>query len=265
VRAFAIIFTTGPSISLMLTPLLAGALVSGWGLRAPFVASACFSLVSVLFLLRLQPVPAPPDEPPDGAAGRGGYGGLLRVPGLPRLLVLQFLTFFALGMGTALLSLYLHDVKGYSEAAIPPLTSLTALGSISFATAVARSQRLAGAPVRAVAIAVAFAGVSYLLFLRAEWLPLALLGLTLRGGFFAAWPLYSAVLGEATPERLRPHVFAMGEILAGSGFVLAPVFAGRFYAIRPELPLLLAVAMIVPIVVALATTDTSGQGSGARG
>lgn len=250
VRAFAIIFTTGPSVSLLVTPLLSGALVATLGLRAPFVTAATFSLISIALMARLHTIPPSDDE---GDAREGGYRGLLRVPGLRLLLGLQFLTFFAIGMGTSLLSIFLHEAKGYSEAVIPPMTALTAVGSIVFSTVVARSLRLSGAPLRAVAITIGITACAFLLFLRAELLPFVLVAMTLRGGFFAAWPLYSAALGEATPDRLRPHVFAMGEILAGTGFVLAPVAAGPLYEIRPELPLLLAAAMIAPLVVIIGT------------
>lgn len=248
VRAFAIIFTTGPSVSLLITPLLSGALVATLGLRAPFVTAATFSLISIMLMSRLRAIP-PLDD--DDDPREDGYRGLLRVPGLPILLILQFLTFFAIGMGTSLLSIFLHEAEGYSEAAIPPMTALTAVGSIAFSTTVARSARLSGAPLRAVAITVGVTACSFLLFLRAETLLVVLIAMTLRGGFFAAWPLYAASLGEATPERLRPHVFAMSEILAGTGFVLAPVAAGPLYEIRPELPLILAAAMIAPLVVAI--------------
>jgi len=249
VRAFAIIFTTGPSVSLLITPLLSGALVATLGLRAPFVAAATFSLLSIVIMSRLQTVP-----PPDDDGGKdGGYRGLLRVPGLRLLLVLQFMTFFAIGMGTSLLSIFLHEAKGYSEAAIPPMTALTAVGSIAFSTIVARSARLTGAPLRAVAITIGTTACAFLLFLQAEMLPFVLIAMTLRGGFFAAWPLYSAALGEATPDRLRPHVFAMGEILAGTGFVVAPVLAGPLYEVRAELPLLLAAGMILPLAVVIGT------------
>jgi MFS transporter, DHA1 family, multidrug resistance protein len=249
VRAFAIIFTIGPSVSLLVTPLLSGALVATFGLRAPFVTAATFSLISIVLMSRLRTVP--PDD--DGGGRDGGYRGLLRVPGLPLLLVLQFLTFFAIGIGTSLLSIFLHEAKGYSEAVIPPMTALTAVGSIIFSTIVARTARLQGAPLRAVAITIGITGCSFLLFLRADLLLFVLIAMTLRGGFFAAWPLYSAALGEATPDRLRPHVFAMGEILAGTGFVVAPVLAGPLYEIQPELPLLLAAGMIAPLAVIIGT------------
>lgn len=248
VRAFAIILTTGPSVSLMVTPLLSGLLVELWGLRAPFVAAGIFSAISVYCFSKLHPVePQVADTEP-----HGGYGGLLRVPGLPLLLVLQFLTFFALGMGTSLLSIFLHEQKGLSESVIPPLTSATAVGSIICSIIVARSRRLTSAPLKAVAGATGLAAAAYLLFLGANAIPLIVVAMTLRGGFFTAWPLFSAVLGEATPERLRPHVFALGEILAGTGFVIAPVFAGQLYDIRPELPLMVAVAMLLPLVFVLA-------------
>jgi DHA1 family quinolone resistance protein-like MFS transporter len=250
VRAFAIIFTTGPSASLLVTPLLSGALVATLGLRAPFVTAAIFSLISIALMARLRTV-SPPDD--DGDSSDGGYRGLLRVSGLPLLLGVQLLTFFGIGIGTSLISIYLHEAKGYGEAVIPPMTALTAIGSITFATIVARSNRLSGAPLRAVAIMVGVTACSFLLFLRAELLPFALLAMTLRGGFFSAWPLYSAALGEMTPERLRPHIFAMCEILAGTGFVLAPVVAGPLYEVRPELPLLLAAAMVIPLAILIGT------------
>jgi MFS family permease len=248
VRAFAIILTMGPSVSLMITPVLSGGLVSLWGLRSPFVASACFSAVSVVFLSRLRPV-VPPDL--DEHSAHDSYLGVLRYGRVRQLLGLQLATFFALGMGTSLLSNYLHDRAGYAESTVATLTAATAVGSIVFSMLITRSARLSHQPLRAVALTAASAACGYLLFLRADLLPLVLLGLTLRGGFFAAWPLYAAVLGEATPERQRPHVFALGEILAGSGFVAAPVFAGQLYAIRPELPFYVAVAMLVPLVVTL--------------
>jgi MFS family permease len=256
VRAFAIIFTTGPSVSLLVTPLLSGALVATFGLRAPFVAAATFSLISIAIMSRLQTVPPVDDGGGDMA---GGYRGLLKVPGLRLLLTLQFLTFFAIGMGTSLLSIFLHEAKGYSEAAIPPMTALTAVGSIIFSTIVARSTRLSGAPLRAVALTIGTTAFAFLLFLQAEHLPIVLVAMTLRGGFFAAWPLYSAALGEATPDRLRPHVFAMGEILAGTGFVIAPVIAGPLYEVRPELPLLLAAAMILPLAVVIWARGTRDE------
>lgn len=258
VRAFAIIFTIGPSVSLLVTPLLSGALVATFGLRAPFVTAATFSLISIALMSRLRTVPPPED---DGGGRDGGYRGLLRVPGLRLLLVLQFLTFFAIGMGTSLLSIFLHEARGYSEAVIPPMTALTAVGSIVFSTIVARSARLHGAPLGAVAITIGITGCSFLLFLRADLLPFVLVAMTLRGGFFAAWPLYSAALGEKTPDRLRPHVFAMGEILAGTGFVVAPVIAGPLYELQPELPLLLAAGMILPLAVIIGTRGSSTAGT----
>lgn len=250
VRAFAIVFTIGPSIALLATPLISGALVATLGLRAPFVTAALFSLISIMLMSRLRTAPTSQDE---GDASGDGYRALLRVPGIRLLLGLQFLTFFAIGLGTSLLSIFLHEAKGYSEAIIPPLTALTAVGSIVFSTIVARSNRLSGEPLRAVAITIGVTACSFLLFLRAELLPFVLVAMTLRGGFFAAWPLYTAALGEVAPQRLRPHVFAMGEILAGTGFVVAPVIAGPLYEYNPDLPLILAAAMIAPLVFIIGT------------
>jgi MFS family permease len=243
VRAFAIVMTMGPSVSLLLTPVLSGGLVSVWGLRAPFVAAAAFSLVSVAFFAWLKPVTVSADE---------RSAPLRRVNGLPRIFALQLATFFGLGLGTSLVPNYLRDEAGYAESTIAVMTGATALGSIVFAVVVARSARFTHAPLRAVAIAVGFAMLAYLLLLVPDYLALVLVALTLRGGFFAAWPLYSAVLGEAADERLRPHAFAMGEILAGTGFILSPILAGPLYDIRPDLPLICSAILLAPLIVTLA-------------
>ena len=249
VRAFAIILTMGPSVSLMLTPLLSGGLVNVWGMRAPFVASACFSAASLVFFSRLRPIT------PEHAAlelEHGTYGELLRLPSVRVLMALQLATFFALGLGTSLLSIFLNDTAGFPEATIAMMTALTAVGSMTFSAVTARSARLSARPLSAVSMAIAAAALGFALLLGSGYLALVLIGMTLRGGFFAAWPLYAAVLGEATPERLRAHVFAAGEMLAGTGFVVAPVVAGQLYDIRPQLPFLLAIGLLAPLTVALA-------------
>lgn len=251
VRAFAIVMTIGPSIALMLTPLISGGLVSLWGLRAPFVAAAGFSAVAISLFLRFSP-DGPRTRDPGQEASRGGYRDVLRLPRLPLLMTLQFTTFFALGVGASLLSIYLHDEAGYSEARVAALTSLTAVGSIAFAALVARIDWLNQRPLVAVAITCGLAALGYLLFLAPDLLVLVVVGLILRGGFFAAWPLFSAVLGEATLPPMRPHAYALGEMLAGTGFVGAPIVAGVLYEADPRLPLVVAVAMLVPLVATLA-------------
>lgn len=251
VRAFAIVMTIGPSVSLMATPLISGGLVELWGLRAPFVAAAIFSVIAINFFARFAP-----DGPATRSSGASfphtGYREVFQVRGLPRLMVLQFMTFLALGIGTSLLSIYLHDEAGYSEARVAALTAFTAVGSIAFAAVVARSSWLHQRPLTAVAITCGLASLGYALFLVPDLLPLVLVGLVLRGGFFAAWPLFSAVLGEATPAGMRPHAYALGEILAGTGFIGAPIVAGLLYSVDPRLPLGVAVAMLVPLVFTLA-------------
>jgi MFS family permease len=251
VRAFAIVMTVGPSVSLMVTPLLSGGLVELWGLRAPFVAAAVFSVVAIAFFASFAP-DGPRSRPADTTTPHAGYRDIVRVRGLPLLMALQFVTFLALGIGTSLLSIYLHDQAGYSEARVAALTAFTAVGSISFATVVARSSWLHQRPLAAVSITCGLAALGYAFFLVPDVLPLVLIGLVLRGGFFAAWPLFSATLGEVTPAAMRPHAYALGEILAGTGFVGAPIVAGLLYTADPRLPLIVAVVVLLPMVLVLA-------------
>lgn len=251
VRAFAIVMSIGPSIALMLTPLISGGLVEIWSLRAPFIAAAIFSVISIAFFSRFAP-DGPGAEDVQRRPMGAGYRAVLAVRGLPLLMSLQFATFLALGIGTSLLSIYLHDEAGYSEARVAVLTSFTALGSIIFGTVVARSSALHTRPLLTAAITSGIAALGYLLFLRPEFLVVVVVAMILRGGFFSAWPLFSAVLGEATPAELRPNAYALSEILAGTGFVCAPIIAGQLYTVDPRMPLIVAVVMLAPLVAVLA-------------
>ena len=59
-----------------------------------------------------------------------------------------------------------------------------------------------------------------------------------RGGLWSAWGLFGAALSEVVEDdRVRPRVFTLSEMLAGTAFSTAPIVSGQLYAIRPEWPL----------------------------
>ena len=53
-RAFALIFTVGPSIALAIGPILSGVLVAVAGMRAAFLLAALMTAISFVMLRKIE-------------------------------------------------------------------------------------------------------------------------------------------------------------------------------------------------------------------
>jgi MFS family permease len=115
VRSFTLVFTVGPSVALGLGPLLSGALIALWGLRAAFVLAAVLTALSVLCFARLRGFGHDAGTAPVAPAS---YRDALAETSIRRLLALQGATVFALALGTSFVPTFLEDVRGFSAAAI---------------------------------------------------------------------------------------------------------------------------------------------------
>ncbi len=261
VRAFSIIVTIGPSIALLIAPLISSGLIEFFGLRAPFVLSATFSLISVLILTRItQSAPQEEDdsETEDGEApSRGGYISVLRNVPVRNLLILKILAVFALGIGSQLIPNYLRDVGNYTDARVSLLSAFSALGTIGFGALVVRNRRVSNAPLLGAAFAIFLVSIGYVLYLFPEVLPLIIIAFLFRGGMFGSISLFSAVLGEYTRPRDREHVFTLSEIAIVLGFSTAPLVAGLLYGVDPTLPLIVSACAGIPIIAVLLRMSTS--------
>lgn len=247
VRAFALVVTIGPSVAFLIAPLISSGLIALFDLRAPFVASALFSLISILIFTRIKSTHNPVEEERETVAGES-YRSALSVPQVRTVLLLKFSTVFSLGLGSQLIPNYLREAGGYSDDLISLLTALSAIGSIGFGFLVVRNQRFASSPLRGAAIAVTGVSVGYLLFLQPDILPVIVAGFILRGGLFASIALFSSALGDVTPDRNHHHVFTLSEILIVAGFTLSPIVAGLLFNIWPALPLVVAVGLSLPLI-----------------
>ena len=52
-------------------------------------------------------------------------------------------------------------------------------------------------------------------------------------------------------DRVRPRVFTLSEMFAGTAFSSSPIISGQLYAVRPELPLLSSIALstlMIPVL-----------------
>lgn len=249
VRAFTLVFNVGPAAALGLSPLLSGVLVAIWGMQAAFLIGAFWTMLSIVFFVRLS---AGRDKLPGARPAKSTYREALGQPGVRPLISLQFTTIFVLALGISLIPTFLAQERAMDPATITMLGSIGAIGTVSFGLVVSRTVALQRAPFVAIAIAVGLvvASMSVIVGTHLVWLILvAFLG---RGGLFSAWGLFIAAASEVVSERHRPRLFALCEMAGGMAFSFAPVLAGVLYSLRPETPLLSSIALgsvLIPVLV----------------
>lgn len=252
VRAFSIIVTIGPSIALLIAPLISSAMIGAFGLRSPFLLSAVFSLISVAILSRIS---GEADEQIEEQTSEGqparGYRAVIRNIPIRNLLILKLFTLFALGLGTQLVPNYLKEVGQYTDARISLFSAFSAIGTIAFGALVVRNRRFGDAPLFGAALAVLLVSIGYILFLAPGVMILVVIAFLFRGGMFASIALFSAVLGELAPARDREHIFTLSELMIVAGFSFAPLAAGLLYGMDPKLPLIVSAIAGIPIVAIL--------------
>lgn len=248
-RAFTLIYTVGPSLAVMITPAAGGLIAGAISLRAVFVAAGLIGSAAVIAFstITARPVPHHVSRP-------ATYGDALRQRPVALIVALEFATIFTLTLGVTLIPNYLQEVHGLSTGLIGLFGSCSAVGSILLGVAIARLRPLQR-PLNAIGLAVASAGLGLTVLALTGSVPAFAFGYLLRGGFFVAWSLFAAALGQVTSERLRARSFALGELLGGIGYSLAPFLAGWLYDVSPLAPLALAIVLVVPLVLAILTVE----------
>ena len=252
VRAFSIIVTIGPSFAFLIAPLISSGLIQIFDLRAPFILSAIFTLISVAILSRIsEPAPEEIDEEQEASQPSRGYRAALSNTRVRNLLLLKLFIIFSLGLGTQLIPNYLREVGNYADARISLFSAFSAVGTIAFGALVVRNRRFNDTPLLGAALGVGLVSVGYVLFLVPEVMALVIVAFLLRGGLFASMSLFSAVLSEFAPARDREHVFTLSELAIVGGFSSAPLVAGILYGVDPSLPLIVSAISGIPAVAGL--------------
>ncbi len=252
VRAFTVVFTVGPSVALALSPLVSGALVAIWGTRAAFVLAAACTVASIYSFSGID------QGSMSGHANRSTatYRSAMAHQPVRRLVSLQFAVIFTLALGTAFIPTFLQDVRGYTPAMITILGAGAAVGSATFGLVVARTVRFQRSPLWGVAVGIISVAVALSVFIWTGRLSILVPAFILRGGFFSAWALFVAALGDITPATDRARVFAVSEMLGGIAFSSAPILAGFLYARRSDAPLIVAIALAAALVPVVFRTQT---------
>lgn len=246
VRAFTLVFNVGPAVAFGISPLISGALIALFDMRAAFIFAAVCTMFSVYFFSRFAPRPKQDKEtaPPPSS-----YREALAEPGVKPLLSLQFATIFSLALGISLLAPFLADQRGLSPATVAMLGGVGSAGSVVYGLIIARNGWLQRHPLVGVTIAIGMVmgALAVVISTHLVWLiALAFIG---RGGLWSAWGLYVAALSETVrSDRIRPRAFTLSEMMGGTAFSTAPVVSGQLYAIRAEGPLLASLAASAALI-----------------
>ncbi|MCD6032838.1 MAG: putative multidrug-efflux transporter, partial [Thermomicrobiales bacterium] len=185
-RAFALIFTVGPSIALAIGPIIAGVLVAVAGMRAAFLLAALLTAASFYWLRKIE---EPSSHKERDLSQQAGYREAMADYRIRTVTLLLLGVVFTCSLGVAFVPTFLEDVRGYQPASIATFSALGAVGSALFGIAVARTRKLQKEPFLAVAIALGAIVVSLVLFQASALLPVILFAYLLRGGFFSAWAM----------------------------------------------------------------------------
>jgi hypothetical protein len=239
-RAFSLTCTIGPSIAMIVTPFLTGAVIGVFGMQGGLLLSAGFSTIGLLCMIGMD---FSDDAAFAAADTRASYMDVVRHTDTRHIILFHAVTIFALGLGSSLLSNFLHDQRGLTPQAITILSAGAAVGTAIFGFA---SLRLAGvrqSPFRAAAISAFCTAFGFLIFATIDSLPFIALACVLRGGLFATWTFLLTAVGQYAPARLQNRVFAVVEVMGGGAISFAPIVAGLLFGVHASLPLFLAAGL----------------------
>jgi predicted MFS family arabinose efflux permease len=248
VHAFNMTITIGPAGGLIITPLISGLVIAWGGMRAAFVLSALLTVAALWFVSKMDFSVSHADTTIEN---RATYRSILQHTEMRNMVVLHALTIAALGIGVALISNFLEEVRGIDPSLIAILSAGAAVGTVSFGFASARIRWLRPYPVLAAAIATGIVGVGLLLFATQSAVPIIAVAYLFRGGVFSAWALFLAAMGKVAPANLRSRGFSVMEILGGSMMSFGPLAASQLWDIDPRTPLFVAACLAFAMVVAM--------------
>jgi MFS family permease len=240
-RAFSMIINVGPSLALIVTPLLSGLLISIWDMRAAFILGALTSLASIAIMSRMDFSHLPEED--TGETTPISYRSVMRAAPIRRLVVLHAATILSLAIGVTLIPNFLKDARGLDPALISSLGALAAVGTGCYGLLVNRTAALSANPLRAAAIACGAITVGLLIFVTTRSMPWMIVAFLLRGGMFASWAMMLAQMGELAPSRLRSRSFAVMEIMGGCAMSFGPILASQLYRFDPATPVVVGAVL----------------------
>lgn len=227
------------SLGLVITPSIGGWIGERMGLRAVYLISTGWFVLSTVAIVRTDRYPVPP-RPADGY----NYGDLLHRPQVIAVLLVLTLGFVAILTGQTLSSQYLEEVRGFSRAAIGLFGSLSALGTTVFSLALGRLSAWRGFFASLVLVFGAFG-----LLLATSNPFLVALAVFLLGAHYTARPLAASVMGVRVPPHQHGIAYALVDTVAGLATLVGTNLAGGLYAADPAGPFVVGMAGIAGLTI----------------
>ncbi|GAC1699932.1 MAG: hypothetical protein NVS9B6_12840 [Candidatus Limnocylindrales bacterium] len=224
---------------------LSGIIAAGYGYRATFAAAVVlFAGSAALDLLITQ-------------TRVGHRGPVRRWPGA--FWALLALTPFAAVIAvlpTPLFSVYLRDVAVIPLERIGLYVALVSIGSALFSALAGRlADRIGPAPaILGAAVALTAGAAALALAARADYVVAA--GALLIGASQAANPVLAATIERILPPARIAVGYAAFQLAYTGGFGIGSILAGSLYEADPRLPLLVTVALSIPVAGAVTVVVT---------
>ncbi len=234
--SFALLWTAY-SAGLVASPTIGGWIGDAVSLRAVFLISAFWFVLSIWSIRQVHDYPAP-SRPSHGH----DYKGMLRRP--PVILALGVLTFGFLAVltGQPLSAQFLEEVRGFSRTAIGVFGSLNALGTAVFSLALGRLSSW-----RAFFASLLLVMVSFALLLWSGAGPVVAAAYFLLGAYYTTRPLAVAVISERVAEHQRGMAYALVDTLAGLAALGGTNLAGLLYTRGPEWPFVAGIGGVLTV------------------
>jgi MFS family permease len=220
---------------------LAGTLAARFGMRAAILVGAVFFALSTLTAVRL-------------GAGRGAH--LLAAATFPRafwaLLALVPIGAFVAVLPTPLLPVYVREVADAPLELVGLYVACLGLGSAVFSVVAGRlGDRFGPAPAVMVNALVLTVGCAMAALLASNGILVAI-GLVLVGANVASNPVLAALLERIVPPARAALGYASFQLVYAAGFGVGGIAAGALYDADPHLPLVVTVALALPVAVIVA-------------
>jgi MFS family permease len=223
----------------VVSPALGGWMASQFGVRSLFVGGVVMFAVSTAFMYLMRA------EPVARAAISGKFWRLFSNRRFAGFCALVLAVWVALFLGIPLAPNYLAAERGLTAAQVSTLGTFNALGWVILNLVLGRRM-----PRRAFIFVQGLMMVYLVLVLRASWMGWLIVAYFARSSLHATHSLVNAQATSLIERSQSGQAFGVLATLAWAGSAIAPLVAGRLYAVAPSLPFQLGL-ILLPITILL--------------
>lgn len=227
------------SFGIVVTPTIGGWIGDQIGLRAVYLFSTVWFVLSTLVIHRTSAYPAP-------VRPQHGYDYRRVLTHGPVVIAFSLLTlgFIAVLTGQTLSSQYLEEIRDFSRTSIGAFGSLNALGTAVFSILLGRLAAWRGFYATLLLVSLSFA-----LLLASGAAPVVVVATFLLGAYYTTRPLAVSVISGMVSEHQRGMAYALVDTLAGLATVIGTNVAGTLYSQDAGWPFMAGIGGVVGVCV----------------